>query len=67
MEVRLNVRAVSACLLLSLSSLVADGQDSPSDTAQDPGSTKNVAPALESKRLLGIVPNYRTSPEPPEL
>lgn len=62
MEVHLNAQIVRACILLSFLGALADGQSSAPDPHQDPGSTTNVAPAFESKRLLGIIPNYRTSP-----
>lgn len=40
----------------------AAGQPSPPDPATDPSGSANMAPPVESKRLLGIIPNYRSSP-----
>jgi hypothetical protein len=62
MEVHLNARTICACVLLSLSAFFAYGQDTPPDRPEDPGSARNMATASESKRLLGIIPNYRSSP-----
>jgi hypothetical protein len=62
MEVHLNSRVVHVCVLLSLLVAFANGQSPTPDTLKDPGSTGTVAPTSESRRLLGIVPNYRTSP-----
>jgi hypothetical protein len=39
----------------------AAGQSSSPDPATDPSGSTTTAPPVESKRLLGIVPNYRSS------
>jgi hypothetical protein len=62
MKVHLYRRIVHACVLLSFLCALADAQSSPPGSRQDEsGSTENPQPT-ESKRLFGIVPNYRTSP-----
>jgi len=55
---------VHICVLLSSSFAFADGQSPAPDSVQDPGITRNMEPVSAGKRLLGIVPNYRTSPRP---
>ena len=56
---------VHICVLLSSSFAFADGQSPAPDSVQDPGITRNMEPVSAGKRLLGIVPNYRTSPLDP--
>lgn len=50
------LRKCTACLLLAYSWSVADAQSSSPE-----GPATNVAPVSEGKRLLGIVPNYRSA------
>ncbi len=51
------LKECASCILLACSWSVLDGQPSPPDVP-----TTNVVPPPESKRLLGIIPNYRSSP-----
>jgi hypothetical protein len=62
MGVHLKAPIVHTCVLLLFLSTLATGQFSPPDPHQDSASTTNIAPSFENKRLLGIIPNYRTSP-----
>jgi hypothetical protein len=58
----LNNRTAWAGLLLACLCSDAAGQSSSPDPATDPRGSASVAPPVESKRLLGIIPNYRSSP-----
>jgi len=51
------MKKCAACLLLVTSWSVASAQSSSSEAP-----ATNIAPSVESKRLLGVVPNYRSSP-----
>lgn len=55
-------RLVWAAPLLACLCTPLGGQPPPSDSAAGPASNANAGPPVESKRLLGIIPNYRTSP-----
>jgi hypothetical protein len=55
-------RIAWAALLLAYLCSAVEGQPLPSDPAPGPASPANAGPAVESKRLLGIIPNYRSSP-----
>jgi hypothetical protein len=54
---KMRIKTCAACVLVACSASVAVAQTSSSDAP-----AANIAPPLESKRLFGIVPNYRSSP-----